>query len=78
MARISANCTFCGKREDQVKKLVAGPGVFICDQCIELCAEILREDGPSAPGPAVRRSSTRRPARSGWFSNLFKAHGYTT
>jgi len=37
-------CNFCGKRSDQVKKLVAGPGVYICDECIELCTEIVEED----------------------------------
>ena len=37
-------CSFCGKNQDVVKKLVAGPGVFICDECIELCNEILEED----------------------------------
>lgn len=31
-------CSFCGKREGQVKRLIAGPGVFICDECIDLCA----------------------------------------
>jgi len=34
-------CSFCGKTQNQVHKLVAGPGVYICDQCIELCSEII-------------------------------------
>lgn len=38
------NCSFCGKEKDEVKKLVAGPGVFICDECIELCYEIVEEE----------------------------------
>ena len=38
-------CSFCGKGEDQVRKLVAGPGVFICDHCVELSVEALRERG---------------------------------
>ncbi|MBS6942575.1 MAG: ATP-dependent Clp protease ATP-binding subunit ClpX [Clostridiales bacterium] len=37
-------CSFCGKPQEQVRRLVAGPGVFICDECIELCREIIEED----------------------------------
>jgi len=37
-------CSFCGKSQDQVRKLVAGPGVYICDECIELCNEIIEEE----------------------------------
>ncbi|MGF7399095.1 ATP-dependent Clp protease ATP-binding subunit ClpX [Thermoanaerobacterium thermosaccharolyticum] len=37
-------CSFCGKSQDQVKRLVAGPGVYICDECIELCQEIIDEE----------------------------------
>ena len=37
-------CSFCGKTQDQVKKLIAGPEVFICDECVELCNEILDEE----------------------------------
>ena len=37
-------CSFCGKTQDQVKKLIAGPDVFICDECVELCNEILDEE----------------------------------
>jgi ATP-dependent Clp protease ATP-binding subunit ClpX len=43
-------CSFCGKSQKQVKKLIAGPGVYICDECIDLCNEIIEEeltDGPS-------------------------------
>ena len=35
---------FCGKSQEQVRKLVAGPGVYICDECIELCTEIVEEE----------------------------------
>ena len=38
------HCSFCGKEQDQVKRLVAGPGVYICDECIELCNEIIAEE----------------------------------
>src|SRR5665811_1566541 len=37
-------CSFCGKSQKQVKKLIAGPGVYICDECIDLCNEILEEE----------------------------------
>jgi ATP-dependent Clp protease ATP-binding subunit ClpX len=36
-------CSFCGKRQDQVRKLIAGPGVWICNECVALCVEILAE-----------------------------------
>ena len=37
-------CSFCGKYQEQVRRIVAGPGVYICDECIELCREIIDED----------------------------------
>ncbi|ENZ03311.1 ATP-dependent Clp protease ATP-binding subunit ClpX [Clostridium thermobutyricum] len=37
-------CSFCGKSQEQVKRLIAGPGVYICDECIELCSEIIEEE----------------------------------
>ena len=42
--RNKLKCTFCGKTQDQVRRLVAGPGVYICDECIDLCKEIIEED----------------------------------
>ena len=45
-------CSFCGKLQDQVKKLVAGPGVYICDECIELCSEIIEEEFEEARADA--------------------------
>ncbi|MDN5765250.1 MAG: AAA family ATPase, partial [Humibacillus sp.] len=49
MARIGEGgdllkCSFCGKSQKQVKKLIAGPGVYICDECIDLCNEIIEEE----------------------------------
>ena len=38
-------CSFCGKPQSSVKKIVAGPGVYICDECIGLCTSILEEEG---------------------------------
>ena len=46
-------CSFCGKSQRQVKKLIAGPGVYICDECIDLCNEIIDEELTAAPD--VRR-----------------------
>lgn len=42
--KANLNAPFCGKTQDQVRKLVAGPGVYICDECIELCNEIIEEE----------------------------------
>ena len=48
MARIGESadlfkCSFCGKSQKQVQQLIAGPGVYICDECVELCNEIIEE-----------------------------------
>ena len=40
----SIKCSFCGKTQDNVKKIVAGPGVYICDECIGICKSIVDED----------------------------------
>ena len=60
-------CSFCGKTQKQVKKLIAGPGVYICDECIDLCNEIIDErdlllprrlhhwPGPGQEDPGCRR-----------------------
>ncbi len=37
-------CSFCGKTQDQVKKIVAGPGVYICNECIDLCKQIIDDE----------------------------------
>ena len=37
-------CSFCGKSQHEVKKLIAGPSVFICDECIDLCNDIVRDE----------------------------------
>ncbi len=58
MARIGETsdllkCSFCGKSQKQVRKLIAGPGVYICDECIELCNEIIEEEFSEAPDVGV-------------------------
>ncbi len=44
MAKEKLHCSFCGKEQDSVKRLVAGPGVYICDECISLCVEIISDE----------------------------------
>src|SRR5690606_10309771 len=41
-------CSFCGKSQHEVRKLIAGPTVFICDECVELCMDIIREENKSS------------------------------
>ncbi|HTL88291.1 MAG TPA: ATP-dependent protease ATP-binding subunit ClpX [Leptolyngbya sp.] len=60
-------CSFCGKSQEQVRKLIAGPGVYICDECVDLCNEILDEelfDSSAAPQPVPRREQTPEKRRS--------------
>ncbi|MCU0565181.1 MAG: ATP-dependent protease ATP-binding subunit ClpX [Oculatellaceae cyanobacterium Prado106] len=63
-------CSFCGKSQEQVRKLIAGPGVYICDECVDLCNEILDEElfdsTAAVPQPSARRDNQpeKRPARS--------------
>ncbi|NEO83403.1 MAG: ATP-dependent protease ATP-binding subunit ClpX [Spirulina sp. SIO3F2] len=47
-------CSFCGKSQEQVRKLIAGPGVYICDECVELCNEILDEELIDSSGPIAQ------------------------
>ena len=43
--RVQYHCSFCGKNQDQVRRLIAGPGaVYICDECVDLCREIIDEE----------------------------------
>ena len=50
-------CSFCGKSQHEVRKLIAGPSVFICDECIDLCNDIIREE-------AAHRHRRRKAAKS--------------
>lgn len=51
-------CSFCGKSQHEVKKLIAGPTVFICDECVELCMDIIREEGQTS----ISKSETGVPS----------------
>ena len=62
-------CSFCGKSQHEVKKLIAGPSVFICDECIELCNDIIRDEVP-AEGSAAKSSKSDLPVPSEIKSSL--------
>jgi ATP-dependent Clp protease ATP-binding subunit ClpX len=54
-------CSFCGKSQHEVKKLIAGPSVFICDECIDLCNDIIRDESSGEPNAASARSDLPTP-----------------
>jgi ATP-dependent Clp protease ATP-binding subunit ClpX len=54
-------CSFCGKSQHEVRKLIAGPSVFICDECIELCNDIIRDETSTEQGPAAVKSGLPTP-----------------
>jgi ATP-dependent Clp protease ATP-binding subunit ClpX len=56
-------CSFCGKSQHEVKKLIAGPSVFICDECIELCNDIIRDEVP-ADSPDAKAAKSDLPVPS--------------
>jgi ATP-dependent Clp protease ATP-binding subunit ClpX len=62
-------CSFCGKSQHEVKKLIAGPSVFICDECIELCNDIIRDEVP-AEGAAAKTAKSDLPVPSEIKSSL--------
>ena len=57
-------CSFCGKSQHEVKKLIAGPSVFICDECIELCNDIIRDEVPAEAATGGRASKSDLPVPS--------------
>lgn len=69
-------CSFCGKSQEQVKKLIAGPGVYICNDCVELCDEILEEvmfeptAGELGPRPSIKFDVHDLPESSVWSCKL--------
>ena len=54
-------CSFCGKSQHEVRKLIAGPSVFICDECIELCNDIIREEGAGSEATRADRNKLPTP-----------------
>jgi len=54
-------CSFCGKSQHEVKKLIAGPSVFICDECIDLCNDSIRDETTGEPGAGIAKSDLPSP-----------------
>ena len=54
-------CSFCGKSQHEVRKLIAGPSVFVCDECVELCNEIIREEAEDVEAEAAREAAYPTP-----------------
>jgi hypothetical protein len=74
--RRNTRCSFCGKGQDQVKKLIAGPGVYICDACVVLCNQVLNEDARRPGKPGCESSPPRRNWRVSagtWLRNIFRS-----
>jgi ATP-dependent Clp protease ATP-binding subunit ClpX len=63
-------CSFCGKSQHEVKKLIAGPSVFVCDECIELCNEIIRDELPVIAADEARKARGDLPTPSEIKANL--------
>jgi ATP-dependent Clp protease ATP-binding subunit ClpX len=59
--KVPYRCSFCGKSQEQVRKLIAGQGVYICDECITLCQEIIEEEMLDAPRAAGRPKAAKLP-----------------
>lgn len=58
-------CSFCGKNAEEVEKLIAGPGVYICGECVTLCVEWLESDSPAPPRAPYLRASPDAAAMAG-------------
>jgi len=59
MTEATKTCPFCGKAQNEVRQLIAGPAVYICDECVGICNEILRDDGITPSGPDGRARPSR-------------------
>ena len=60
-SKVPYRCSFCGKSQEQVRKLIAGQGVYICDECINLCQEIIEEEMLETPRPKATASKLPNP-----------------
>jgi hypothetical protein len=72
VARIEARCSFCGRTRNQVDRLVAGPGVFICDQCVSLCSEIINQPSGAGVGQATGQTVGVDAPRRPWWRRIFR------
>jgi ATP-dependent Clp protease ATP-binding subunit ClpX len=59
--KVPYRCSFCGKSQEQVRKLIAGQGVYICDECINLCQEIIEEELLETPRPKAASGKLPNP-----------------
>src|SRR6186997_314775 len=59
--KVPYRCSFCGKSQEQVRKLIAGQGVYICDECINLCQEIIDEEMLEAPARPGKQAAAKLP-----------------
>ena len=62
-AGVTLYCSFCGKSQHKVAKLIAGPSVFICDECVGICHDILSEEPQGATGRDLTRSKSWKRCR---------------
>lgn len=74
----AAQCSFCGQNQNRIAKLIAGPNVYICNECIDLCQDIIMEEMPEPPPLAVAMEDYRRQlhelgAQVGELANKVKA-----
>ena len=60
-------CSFCGKSQKEVKKLIAGPTVFVCDECVELCMDIIKEDSKNSKSKI--KKDTPKPSQINQYLN---------
>ena len=58
MARESIRCSFCGKRQEQVNRIIAGPNVYICNECVSLCNGIIQDELSPMNSPSLELPDT--------------------
>ncbi len=68
-SKLGITCSFCGKHHEVGRRVIAGPGVYICSECVKLCNEILSSPSPSV-GDACLTSRPRTRRGSGWLKHL--------
>jgi ATP-dependent Clp protease ATP-binding subunit ClpX len=61
MPKQYSSCSFCGKNQNLVRKLIAGPGVYICNECVDLCATLLKREAPASPVEEMEAIEVPRP-----------------
>ena len=68
-------CSFCGKSMKQVQKLIAGPGVYICDECVGLCVVILKEESIDVEAPPPKSERAKIEERRAFLKALQRGSG---